>query len=162
MYVIFYNYLFYYLKKKFFFKLDSSQAYLVPIPTPTYPCQAIVLYDFEGVNEEEMSIRKDDKIFIEAKPDYEGWLIAKGRGRSGLVPESYVQLISPIPTPELGSFLIFSLFLSSVFIGLMKNSDAGGTKSKAIRTKKKSTSESTAVSISPTVIDDEADYFSDD
>ena len=41
-----------------------------------------------------MSVRKDEKIFIESKPDYDGWLVAKGRDRSGLVPEAYVQLIS--------------------------------------------------------------------
>lgn len=68
---------------------------------PTYPCQAIVLYDFESANDDEMSVRKDETIFIEAKPEYDGWLVAKGRDRSGLVPESYVQLIAPAPI-ELG------------------------------------------------------------
>ncbi|UJR37249.1 hypothetical protein I4U23_029958 [Adineta vaga] len=67
--------------------------------TSLFPCQAVVLYDFEGTNEDEMSVRKDDKIFIESKPDYEGWLVAKGRERSGLVPEAYVQLISPMGIP---------------------------------------------------------------
>jgi hypothetical protein len=90
-----------------YFKLDTSQTNL--ISTPTFPCQAIVLYDFEGTNEDEMSVRKDDKIFIESKPDYDGWLIAKGRERSGLVPEAYVQLISSIVVPvEQGLSLIFS------------------------------------------------------
>jgi hypothetical protein len=52
-----------------------------------------------------MSVRRDDKIFIESKPEYEGWLVAKGRDRSGLVPESYVQLILPPPIPiEQGLF----------------------------------------------------------
>jgi hypothetical protein len=52
-----------------------------------------------------MSVRKDDKIFIESKPEYEGWLVAKGRDRSGLVPESYVQLILPPHVPiEQGLF----------------------------------------------------------
>jgi hypothetical protein len=46
-----------------------------------------------------MSVRKDDKIFIESKPEYDGWLVAKGRERSGLVPESYVQLISSVVVP---------------------------------------------------------------
>jgi hypothetical protein len=66
-------------------------------PSPSgmlmFPCQAIVLYDFEAANEDEMSVRKNEKIFIESKPDYEGWLIAKGRERSGLVPQAYVQLV---------------------------------------------------------------------
>ena len=46
-----------------------------------------------------MSVRKDDKIFIESKPDYEGWLVAKGRDRSGFVPEAYVQLLSASAVP---------------------------------------------------------------
>lgn len=46
-----------------------------------------------------MTVRKDEKIFIESKPEYEGWLIAKGRERSGLVPEAYVQILSPTAFP---------------------------------------------------------------
>ena len=79
------------------FQFNTSQTNTVS--TPTYPCQAIALYDFIGTNEDEMTIRKDDKIFIESKPEYEGWLIAKGRDRSGLVPEAYVQLISSTVVP---------------------------------------------------------------
>jgi len=64
-----------------------------------------------------MSVRKDEKIFIESKPEYEGWLVAKGRDRSGLVPESYVQLISSVVVPvEQGLFLIFISILSFFFI----------------------------------------------
>ena len=67
---------------------------------PTYPCQAIVLYDFDSVNDDELTVRQDDKIFIQGTFESEGWLIAKSRDGTGLVPESYVQLI-PItrPTP---------------------------------------------------------------
>ncbi|CAF4244796.1 unnamed protein product [Rotaria magnacalcarata] len=69
------------------------------VPSHMYPCQAVVLYDFEGTNDDEMSVRKDEKIFIESKPEYEGWLVAKGRERSGLVPEAYVQMVSPMGVP---------------------------------------------------------------
>jgi hypothetical protein len=63
-----------------------------------------------------MSVRKDEKIFIESKPEYEGWLVAKGRDRSGLVPESYVQLISSVVVPvEQGLSLIFISILSFLF-----------------------------------------------
>jgi len=58
------------------------------------------LYDFDAANEDEMTVRKDEKIFIEAKPDYDGWLIAKGRERSGLVPEAYVRIIAA-PEPSI-------------------------------------------------------------
>ena len=85
---------------------SASSSATVPLAESTmatssasvYPCQATVLYDFEGTNEDEMSIRKGDKIFIESKPDYEGWLVAKGRDRSGLIPEAYVQLVAPTVT----------------------------------------------------------------
>ncbi len=95
--------------------MDTTQSYV--LATPTYPCQAIVLYDFESANDDEMSVKKDDKIIIQAKPEYDGWLIAKGRDRSGLVPESYVQLIPPPPVApiELGLFiqsLLQNLFFS--------------------------------------------------
>jgi len=144
-----------------FVKVDSTEHYLVP--TPIYPCQAIVLYDFEKENEDEMSVRKDEKIFIESKPEHDGWLIAKGRERSGLVPESYVKLLpSPVPSPEPSLFLIFSSILFSLFIELRKNSGAGVTKSKSFRKKNKSTSDATVLSSSSKVVDNEADDFSDD
>ena len=71
-----------------------------------YPCQAIVLYDFESANEDELSVRKDEKIFIQARFESEGWLIAKKREGTGLVPESYIQLIpTTAPTSiELGQY----------------------------------------------------------
>jgi len=95
--------IFYLLIKINFFKLDSTESYLVP--TSIYPCQAIVLYDFEKANDDELSVRKDEKIFIESKPEYEGWLVAKGRERSGLVPESYVKLVpQPVPQTDLSLF----------------------------------------------------------
>jgi hypothetical protein len=111
-----------------------------------------------------MSVRKDDKIFIEAKPEYEGWLVAKGRGRTGLVPESYVQLVPPLVAPsEQGLFIISSSVLSSLFKGLVKNSGVKVKKSKSILKKKnKSTTDTTIISSSPTVVYNEADYFSDD
>jgi hypothetical protein len=113
-----------------------------------------------------MSVRKDEKIFIQAKPEYEGWLIAKARDRSGLVPESYVQLILPPPAApiELG----LSVFNSSsnqffcLFIGVMKNSGTGHKKSKSKRKNKKTTSDTPAISSSLPTVDDEADDFSDD
>ena len=101
-----------------------------------YPCQAIVLYDFEGTNEDEMSIRKGDKIFIESKPDYEGWLVAKGRERSGLIPEAYVQLMAPTVTT-----------FDKGWCAIMDNRSAATT--------------TTTSSSSPSV-PSEADYFSDD
>jgi hypothetical protein len=105
MYVIFFD-SFHFLKIQFL-KLDSSHSYLVP--TSIYPCQATVLYDFEAANEDEMSVRQGDTVFIEAKPEHEGWLVAKGRERSGLVPESYVQFIAP---PEHGLFFLISSSVS--------------------------------------------------
>lgn len=81
-----------------------------------FPCQAVVLYDFEGTNDDEMTVRKDDKIFIESKPDYEGWLIARGRDRSGLVPEAYVQLLTPMGVPaEPGLFSYTFVFIAICF-----------------------------------------------
>jgi hypothetical protein len=93
------------------------------VAASTFPCQAIVLYDFEATNEDEMTVRKDEKIFIESKPEYEGWLIAKGRDRSGLVPEAYVQLTLPIVVPlehGLSSFLLSHL---SFYFCINRNSE---------------------------------------
>ncbi|CAF0839256.1 unnamed protein product [Adineta ricciae] len=78
---------------------DSDTSHTRSGSTSMFPCQAVVLYDFEGTNDDEMTVRKDEKIFIESKPDYEGWLIARGRDRSGLVPEAYVQLLTPMGVP---------------------------------------------------------------
>lgn len=93
--------------ERIYFKTNIATA---PMPsTPTYPCLAVVLYDFEGANEQEISVRKDEKIFIESKPDYDGWLVAKARDRTGLVPEAYVQLLSANATPLLEQGLSFIL-----------------------------------------------------
>lgn len=101
----------------------------------------MVLYDFEATNEDEMTVRKDEKIFIESKPEYEGWLVAKGRERSGLVPEAYVQLISPtiIVPVEQGLCLIFFSILTFIFIGPVKTSGFAHVKEKAFGKKKETT-----------------------
>ncbi|CAF0758879.1 unnamed protein product [Rotaria sordida] len=125
---------------------DTSPTNIVL--TPTFPCQAIVLYDFEGANEDEMSVRKDDKIFIESKPEYEGWLIAKGRDRSGLVPEAYVQLISSTVVP--------------LDQGSTKTITMGTIIDKSLQKKKTSTNNTNTISSSPSKVDDDAEYFSDD
>ncbi|CAF1314010.1 unnamed protein product [Didymodactylos carnosus] len=60
----------------------------------TYPFQAEVLYDFVASTDEELTVHKDDKIFILSESPYDGWLIAKaGQGQSGFVPTTYVQRI---------------------------------------------------------------------
>lgn len=79
-------------RKDLIFQAETKQTHINS--SPTYPCQAIVLYDFEAANGDEMSVKKDEKIFIETKTEDEGWLIARGRDRSGLVPEAYVRLLS--------------------------------------------------------------------
>ncbi|CAF3016952.1 unnamed protein product [Rotaria socialis] len=113
-------------------QIENEPSSKNQVPSPMYPCQAIVLYDFEGTNDDEMSVRKDDKIFIESKPEYEGWLVAKGRERSGLVPEAYVQMVSPMGVPV----------------------DQKSTT--AVPGSKKNTSSSAAAA------NDDAEYFSDD
>ncbi|CAF0774095.1 unnamed protein product [Adineta steineri] len=114
--------------------------------TSMFPCQAVVLYDFDGANEGEISVRKDDKIFIESKPEYEGWLVAKGRDGYGLVPETYVQLLTSMATP--------------IDQGSIKNH--GNMTDNSLEKKKKQLNNSNSIPSTPGAVDDEADYFSDD
>ncbi|CAF4328477.1 unnamed protein product, partial [Adineta steineri] len=96
--------------------------------------------------EGEISVRKDDKIFIESKPEYEGWLVAKGRDGYGLVPETYVQLLSSMATP--------------IDQGSIKNH--GNMTDNSLEKKKKQLNNSNSIPSTPGAVDDEADYFSDD
>ena len=153
---IFYNYK--------YFQLNTGETPITP-PSPAYPCQGIVLYDFESANEDELSVRKDEKIFVQAKFESDGWLVAKGRDGTGLVPESYVQLIPILqPTPtEPGSYMNLSSHLSLIFaLGSTKTSlTDGDNKNKKKPKNKKETSNASAAEPSMNVFVDEADDFSD-
>lgn len=111
--------------------------------SPTLPCQAVVLYDFQSANDDEMSVRKDEKIFIESKTEHEGWLIARGRERSGLVPSAYVQLICP----ETGKHV---------------NVITSPTEIQQTSTELINTAAAANTNVSASLIQEEADYFSDD
>ena len=68
--------------------------------------QATVLYDFSGLPESgEVSLREGDIVTIRNKAVGDGWWEgATADGRSGLFPESYVQLI---PAIEVNSQVCF-------------------------------------------------------
>ena len=62
-------------------------------PTQTnckYPCQAIALYDFNAADDNELTISKDERLFLELEPDG-GWVFARGARGAGFVPENYVR-----------------------------------------------------------------------
>jgi hypothetical protein len=50
------------------------------------------LYDFDAENESELSFREGDFLWIHYR-QFPGWFLGEMGGRSGLVPENYVQLI---------------------------------------------------------------------
>ncbi|KAF9912375.1 HOG (high osmolarity glycerol) pathway protein [Linnemannia zychae] len=54
--------------------------------------QARGLYDFDAENESELSFREGDFLWIHYR-QFPGWFLGEMDGRSGLVPENYVQLI---------------------------------------------------------------------
>ncbi|KAK3847606.1 MAG: hypothetical protein J3R72DRAFT_431752 [Linnemannia gamsii] len=54
--------------------------------------QARGLYDFDAENESELSFREGDFLWIHYR-QFPGWFLGEIGGRSGLVPENYVQLI---------------------------------------------------------------------
>ncbi|KAF9132163.1 HOG (high osmolarity glycerol) pathway protein [Mortierella sp. 14UC] len=54
--------------------------------------QARGLYDFDAENESELSFREGDFLWIHYQ-QFPGWFLGEMGGRSGLVPENYVQLI---------------------------------------------------------------------
>ncbi|KAF9935360.1 HOG (high osmolarity glycerol) pathway protein [Linnemannia zychae] len=54
--------------------------------------QARGLYDFDAENESELSFKEGDYLWIHYR-QFPGWLLGEMEGRSGLVPENYVQLL---------------------------------------------------------------------
>ncbi|EPY49772.1 Shk1 kinase binding protein 5 [Schizosaccharomyces cryophilus OY26] len=57
-------------------------------------CDAIALYDFEPLHENELGVFEGQTLWILSEASH-GWLVAYDElsGKSGLVPESYVTLI---------------------------------------------------------------------
>ncbi|KAF9543506.1 hypothetical protein EC957_000782 [Mortierella hygrophila] len=54
--------------------------------------QARGLYDFDAENESELSFKEGDVVWIHYR-QFPGWFLGEKEGKSGLVPENYVQLI---------------------------------------------------------------------
>ncbi|WBW75251.1 protein kinase activator Skb5 [Schizosaccharomyces osmophilus] len=57
-------------------------------------CDAVALYDFEPLHENELGVSEGQTVCILSEVSH-GWLVAYDElsGKSGLVPESYVNLI---------------------------------------------------------------------
>jgi len=54
--------------------------------------QARALFDFEAENPSEVSFRENETIWIQYR-QCPGWLVADVRGQTGLVPESWVEMM---------------------------------------------------------------------
>lgn len=54
--------------------------------------QARGLYDFDAENESELSFKEGDIVWIHYR-QFPGWFLGEKEGKSGLVPENYVQLL---------------------------------------------------------------------
>ncbi|KAG0313091.1 HOG (high osmolarity glycerol) pathway protein [Linnemannia gamsii] len=54
--------------------------------------QARGLYDFDAENESELSFKEGDFVWIHYR-QFPGWFLGEKEGKSGLVPENYVQLL---------------------------------------------------------------------
>eukprot|EP00095_Tigriopus_kingsejongensis_P007335 snap_masked-scaffold589_size129586-processed-gene-0.8 protein:Tk07335 transcript:snap_masked-scaffold589_size129586-processed-gene-0.8-mRNA-1 annotation:"endophilin-a isoform x11" len=69
-----------------------------PATTPTRhsqpSCQA--LYDFEAENPGELSFKEGDTIMLKSQID-DNWYDGSVRGKSGLFPVSYVNIVNPLP-----------------------------------------------------------------
>lgn len=156
LYSVFYNYN--------FFQLNTGETPQAP-SSSTYPCQGIVLYDFESANEDELSIRKDEKILIQAKFESGGWLVAKSRDGIGLVPQSYVELIPVLQqtSSESGSYMNASSHRSLIFaLESTKNAHPDrDNKNKKKSKNKKETSNASMADPSTSINADEADDLSD-
>ena len=119
-----------------------------------------MLYDFQSANDDEMSVQKDQKIFIEAKTEHEGWLIARGRERAGLVPSAYVQLICPGENASFIPFVFLIDFASFVETGKYVSLSNSVAESQPSSTQLINTFETN--NLSAPLLHEEADYFSDD
>ncbi|KAG0318125.1 HOG (high osmolarity glycerol) pathway protein [Dissophora globulifera] len=54
--------------------------------------QARALYDFDAENSSELSFRDGEVLWIHCR-QFPGWLLGEMEGKTGLVPENYVQLL---------------------------------------------------------------------
>ncbi|KAI8347238.1 hypothetical protein B0O80DRAFT_369603, partial [Mortierella sp. GBAus27b] len=50
------------------------------------------LYDFDAENSNELSFREGESLWIHSR-QFPGWFLGEMDGKTGLVPENYVQLL---------------------------------------------------------------------
>ncbi|CAH1268092.1 SH3D19 [Branchiostoma lanceolatum] len=58
--------------------------------------KALVLYDFEAVQEEELSLKEGEEVYLKEVFD-DNWLVGEVKGRVGRFPVAFVQIITPLP-----------------------------------------------------------------
>ncbi|KAJ2791000.1 cytoskeletal protein binding protein, partial [Coemansia guatemalensis] len=82
--------------------LAETQKPVPPLPLHVDAAQefAVMLYDFESQDAEELTVAKDERVMVLEKPDNEWWLVqmAPPHGRKGLVPAAYLELAAAAPT----------------------------------------------------------------
>ncbi|XP_078682711.1 uncharacterized protein LOC144917047 isoform X2 [Branchiostoma floridae x Branchiostoma belcheri] len=57
---------------------------------------AVVLYDFEAEQEDELSLKEGEEVFLKETFD-DDWLVGEVKGRVGRFPVAFVQIITPLP-----------------------------------------------------------------
>eukprot|EP00058_Branchiostoma_floridae_P026034 XP_002611524.1 hypothetical protein BRAFLDRAFT_63839 [Branchiostoma floridae] len=57
---------------------------------------ALVLYDFEAVQEDELSLKEGEEVYLKEMFDGD-WLVGEVKGRTGRFPVAFVQVITPLP-----------------------------------------------------------------
>ncbi|KAI8508452.1 hypothetical protein Bbelb_135510 [Branchiostoma belcheri] len=57
---------------------------------------AVVLYDFEAEQEDELSLKEGEEVFLKEAFD-DDWLVGEVKGRVGRFPVAFVQIITPLP-----------------------------------------------------------------
>ena len=114
----------------------SFDDIMLPSPFVTIPFQhsklplylAIVLEDFEGQNKNELSVKKDEKLFVYENPHYEWTLVSNSKNQFGFIPTKFLDILKERTVLTKGSRLktnddILSFSPSELLIVKSENED---------------------------------------
>lgn len=59
--------------------------------------QAVALYDFTADGDDELSVHEGEPLWVIERDSEDWWKVRNSRGEEGVVPASYIEVISPSP-----------------------------------------------------------------